>query len=402
MAFFFLLNRLLDAEPWARERLAPFAGETLELRAPPLPALRLAFSRGERVEAGGRRAEPHHDAEARAAGRARARRGARAARGGGAGQRQARRRSAGARAPSALGRGRGPVASVRRRRRAPARRRGARLRRLARRRGAAPRRGAGRLRHRGEAAARAPRRARRARRAASRDCATPSRGWKSGSSALGRLLRLARILAVGLRFGLHDLSRRTRAAPRAAQRAARGARDARADLRQVRPGAVHAPRPGAARHRRRAGASCRTGCRRFRPSWRWRRSSARSASRIDELFSSFETRARSPAPRSPRCTSPRCTTAREVAVKVLRPGVERAIARDLALLETGRRRWSSAVGGRPAPQAARGGRRVRAPPRRRARSACARRPTPASCGAISPARRCCWCRRCTGTFARSA
>ncbi len=34
------LNFLLESEPWARERLAPFAGEALELRAPPLPALR--------------------------------------------------------------------------------------------------------------------------------------------------------------------------------------------------------------------------------------------------------------------------------------------------------------------------------------------------------------------------
>src|SRR5262245_45693157 len=33
------LNHLLRAEPWARERLAPFAGETLELRAPALPPL---------------------------------------------------------------------------------------------------------------------------------------------------------------------------------------------------------------------------------------------------------------------------------------------------------------------------------------------------------------------------
>lgn len=33
------LNTLLESEPWARERLAPFAGEGLELRAPPLPAL---------------------------------------------------------------------------------------------------------------------------------------------------------------------------------------------------------------------------------------------------------------------------------------------------------------------------------------------------------------------------
>lgn len=34
------LNHLLATQPWARERLAPFAGESLELRAPPLPGLR--------------------------------------------------------------------------------------------------------------------------------------------------------------------------------------------------------------------------------------------------------------------------------------------------------------------------------------------------------------------------
>jgi len=33
------LNHLLEAETWARDRLALFAGEALELRAPPLPAL---------------------------------------------------------------------------------------------------------------------------------------------------------------------------------------------------------------------------------------------------------------------------------------------------------------------------------------------------------------------------
>jgi ubiquinone biosynthesis accessory factor UbiJ len=38
------LNRLLESEPWARERLAPFAGEVLELRAPPLPVLRFAIA----------------------------------------------------------------------------------------------------------------------------------------------------------------------------------------------------------------------------------------------------------------------------------------------------------------------------------------------------------------------
>ena len=56
VAFSFLLNHLLGAEPWARERLAPFAGETLELRAPPLPALRLAVAEGGTIKAGN--AEP--------------------------------------------------------------------------------------------------------------------------------------------------------------------------------------------------------------------------------------------------------------------------------------------------------------------------------------------------------
>lgn len=52
VAFSFVLNRLLAAEPWARERLAPFAGETLELRAAPLPALRLAVAEGGTIQAG--------------------------------------------------------------------------------------------------------------------------------------------------------------------------------------------------------------------------------------------------------------------------------------------------------------------------------------------------------------
>lgn len=38
------LNQLLEAESWARGRLAPFAGEVLELRAPPLPALRFEIA----------------------------------------------------------------------------------------------------------------------------------------------------------------------------------------------------------------------------------------------------------------------------------------------------------------------------------------------------------------------
>lgn len=52
VAFSFLLNRLLAPEAWARQRLAPFAGETVELRAPPLPTLRLRILAGGTVEAG--------------------------------------------------------------------------------------------------------------------------------------------------------------------------------------------------------------------------------------------------------------------------------------------------------------------------------------------------------------
>jgi ubiquinone biosynthesis protein UbiJ len=51
--FSLALNHLLDAEPWARGRLAPFAGETVELRSPPLPALRFMILPGGRVAAGG-------------------------------------------------------------------------------------------------------------------------------------------------------------------------------------------------------------------------------------------------------------------------------------------------------------------------------------------------------------
>jgi ubiquinone biosynthesis accessory factor UbiJ len=56
VAFCFVLNRLLEAEDWARLRLAPFAGRTVELRAPPFPVLRLRILERGSVEAGG--AEP--------------------------------------------------------------------------------------------------------------------------------------------------------------------------------------------------------------------------------------------------------------------------------------------------------------------------------------------------------
>ena len=43
------LNHLLEAEPWARERLAPFSGETVAFAAPPLPELRLSILADGRV-----------------------------------------------------------------------------------------------------------------------------------------------------------------------------------------------------------------------------------------------------------------------------------------------------------------------------------------------------------------
>jgi hypothetical protein len=73
----------------------------------------------------------------------------------------------------------------------------------------------------------------------------------------------------------------------------------------------------------------------------------------------------------------------EVAVKVLRPGVERAIARDVLLLETAaglvERLWAD--GRRP--EAARSGGRIRAPPRRGTWTSCAKAANARCCGAIS-------------------
>ena len=53
VAFCFLLNQLLAREAWAREKLAPFAGEVVELQAPPLPPGRFTLRGGGKVDAGG-------------------------------------------------------------------------------------------------------------------------------------------------------------------------------------------------------------------------------------------------------------------------------------------------------------------------------------------------------------
>ena len=51
--FSLALNHLLAQQPWARARLAPFAGKVLELRNPPFPALRFVILPDGTVEAGG-------------------------------------------------------------------------------------------------------------------------------------------------------------------------------------------------------------------------------------------------------------------------------------------------------------------------------------------------------------
>lgn len=52
VAFCFFVNKLLEREPWARERLAPFAGETVELVPAPLPPLRVAILEDGRLQPG--------------------------------------------------------------------------------------------------------------------------------------------------------------------------------------------------------------------------------------------------------------------------------------------------------------------------------------------------------------
>ena len=53
VAFCFVLNRLLEREAWARQRLIPFAGACVELRAPMLPPVRFTLLPEGLVAAGG-------------------------------------------------------------------------------------------------------------------------------------------------------------------------------------------------------------------------------------------------------------------------------------------------------------------------------------------------------------
>ena len=53
-----VLNHLLESEPWARARLAPFAGEIVAIATPPLLELRLSILADGRVTPSGDGAEP--------------------------------------------------------------------------------------------------------------------------------------------------------------------------------------------------------------------------------------------------------------------------------------------------------------------------------------------------------
>jgi len=56
VAFCFLLNQLLARERWALERLVPFAGQSVDVRLPMLPAQRFVIGADGRIAPGG--AEP--------------------------------------------------------------------------------------------------------------------------------------------------------------------------------------------------------------------------------------------------------------------------------------------------------------------------------------------------------
>jgi ubiquinone biosynthesis protein UbiJ len=53
VAFCFFANHVLEDAAWARERLAPFAGRSIELRAALLPTLLVTITPQGRLEAGG-------------------------------------------------------------------------------------------------------------------------------------------------------------------------------------------------------------------------------------------------------------------------------------------------------------------------------------------------------------
>ena len=176
-----------------------------------------------------------------------------------------------------------------------------------------------------------------------------------------RILRLARIVVVALKYGLdefltgherfravrplaaraHVLARHLGAARACgcASRSRTSARSSSSSGRCSRRGATCCRRTSPTSSR-----SCRTACRRFPSEQVARHARARLRQAGRRGVPVVRPRRRSRARRSRRCTSPSCPTARAVAVKVLRPE-HRAGDRERPRADAGRRRcWSRSCG----------------------------------------------------------
>ena len=207
-----------------------------------------------------------------------------------------------------------------------------------------------------------------------RGCATRSSGWKSGSRAwLGsRAWRASSPSAcasgctssAGLAAEPAALAVFRSKKPRGsgcAKRSRRSARSSSSSARSCRRAATCCRSTSPT-----SSPSCRTRCRRSPPRLAVDEIERALGSRIDELFVDFE--------REPIASASiaqvhlaRLHDGREVAVKVLRPRVEAGDREGRGAARDRRRPGRALLGGRPAAQAAPGGGRVRAPPRRRAR-----------------------------------
>src|SRR3954470_7401948 len=174
-------------------------------------------------------------------------------------------------------------------------------------------------------------------------CATRSSGWTSGSAALARLARLVRIFAVGLRFGLFEFVPRLAGNPflrvlSSNRQKARGVR-LREALETLGPIFV---KFGQVLSTRRdllpldiadELAKLQDQVPPFDPQLAFAEIERSLGSRTDDVFATLD--------RTPIASASiaqvhlgQLKDGREVAVKVLRPNVEREIAKDLALLET--------------------------------------------------------------------
>src|SRR3954451_19192170 len=179
--------------------------------------------------------------------------------------------------------------------------------------------------------------------ARSRACATRSSASRSGSSGLGRLARLLRIFWIGLRFGLHEVVPRYLKRPFfrlfAAHRSDPRGRRLREALETLGPiyvkfGQVLSTRRDLvpldiadelARLQDRVPP--------FAPELAVAEIERAFGCRIHDVFTTFERDAVASASIA-QVHLATLHDGREVAVKVLRPGVESAVAKDLALLET--------------------------------------------------------------------